>query len=125
MIGLLLLMGLVKKNSILLVEFTNERRKMGRDVRDALLEACPIRLRPVVMTSVSTIAGALPAAFSFGAGAETIRPMAVVVIGGVAVSTLLTLFVVPAAYSLLASLQSHRHDNDLKEALVELGENVP
>jgi hydrophobe/amphiphile efflux-1 (HAE1) family protein len=122
MIGLLLLMGLVKKNSILLVEFTNERRKLGRSVHDALLEACPVRLRPVVMTSVSTIAGALPAAFSFGAGAETIRPMAVVVIGGVAVSTFLTLFVVPAAYSLLSVLQSHRHDKDLKEALVELGE---
>ncbi|MBK7207090.1 MAG: efflux RND transporter permease subunit [Elusimicrobia bacterium] len=122
MIGLLLLMGIVKKNSILLVEFTNERRKLGRDVRAALLEACPVRLRPILMTSVSTIAGAIPAALSLGAGAETVRPMAVVVIGGMIASTLLTLFVVPAAYSLLARLQSHRHDKDLKEALVELGE---
>jgi multidrug efflux pump subunit AcrB len=122
MIGLLLLMGIVKKNSILLVEFTNERRKLGRDVRAALLEACPVRLRPILMTSVSTIAGAVPAALSLGAGAETVRPMAVVVIGGMIASTLLTLFVVPAAYSLLARLQSHRHDKDLKEALVELGE---
>ena len=122
MIGLLLLMGIVKKNSILLVEFTNERRKLGRDVHSALLEACPVRLRPILMTSVSTIAGAIPAALSLGAGAETVRPMAVVVIGGMIASTLLTLFVVPAAYSLLARLQSHRHDKDLKEALVELGE---
>lgn len=122
MIGLLLLMGIVKKNSILLVEFTNERRKLGRDVRAALLEACPVRLRPILMTSVSTIAGAVPAALSLGAGSETVRPMAVVVIGGMIASTLLTLFVVPAAYSLLARLQSHRHDKDLKEALVELGE---
>lgn len=122
MIGLLLLMGIVKKNSILLVEFTNERRKLGRDVRAALLEACPVRLRPILMTSVSTIAGAVPAALSLGAGSETVRPMAVVVIGGIIASTLLTLFVVPAAYSLLARLQSHRHDKDLKEALVELGE---
>ncbi len=122
MIGLLLLMGIVKKNSILLVEFTNERRKLGRDVHSALLEACPVRLRPILMTSVSTIAGAIPAALSLGAGSETVRPMAVVVIGGMIASTLLTLFVVPAAYSLLARLQSHRHDKDLKEALVELGE---
>jgi multidrug efflux pump subunit AcrB len=95
MIGLLLLMGIVKKNSILLVEFTNERRKLGKDVRDALLEACPVRLRPILMTSVSTIAGAIAGGLPW-AGAETIRPMAVVVIGGmIAVSTLLTLFVVP------------------------------
>jgi hydrophobe/amphiphile efflux-1 (HAE1) family protein len=125
MIGLLLLMGIVKKNSILLVEFTNERRKLGKDVRAALLEACPVRLRPILMTSVSTIAGAVPAALALGAGAETIRPMAVVVIGGMIASTVLTLFVVPAAYSLLARLQSHRHDKDLREALVELGEVGP
>lgn len=124
MIGVLLLMGIVKKNSILLVEFTNERRKAGLGVAEALLEACPVRLRPILMTSISTIAGALPAALSFGAGAETIRPMAVVVIGGMMASTLLTLFVVPAAYSLLSVLQSHRHDQDLKEALTELGENA-
>lgn len=125
MIGLLLLMGIVKKNSILLVEFTNERRKLGKDVRTALLEACPVRLRPILMTSVSTIAGAVPAALALGAGAETVRPMAVVVIGGMIASTVLTLFVVPAAYSLLARLQSHRHDKDLREALVELGELNP
>jgi len=59
MIGLILLMGIVKKNSILLVDFTNERRKQGLGVRAALLEACPIRLRPILMTSTATIAGAL------------------------------------------------------------------
>mgnify|MGYP001269000676 CR=1 FL=1 len=122
MIGLLLLMGIVKKNSILLVDFTNERRKKGFNVRQALLEACPTRLRPILMTSVSTIAGAIPAAVSVGAGAESIRPMAVVVIGGMILSTLLTLFVVPAVYSLLSNLESHRHDKDLQEALQELGE---
>ncbi len=122
MIGLLLLMGIVKKNSILLVDFTNERRKKGLGVRDALLEACPVRLRPILMTSISTIVGAIPAAAALGAGAESIRPMAVVVIGGMIVSTVLTLFVVPAVYSLLSGLQSHRHDRDLAEALRELGE---
>jgi hydrophobe/amphiphile efflux-1 (HAE1) family protein len=122
MIGLILLMGLVKKNSILLVDFTNERRARGAGVREALMEACPIRLRPIIMTSVSTIAGAVPAALALGPGAETIRPMAVVVIGGVVMSTFLTLFVVPCAYSLLSRLESHTHDRDLKEALRELGE---
>lgn len=98
MIGIVLLMGIVKKNSILLVEFTNHMRQRGRGVREALLEACPIRLRPVLMTSISTIAAALPPALSLGPGAETRIPMALVVIGGMAVSTLLTLFVVPCAY---------------------------
>ncbi|MBI5211273.1 MAG: efflux RND transporter permease subunit [Elusimicrobia bacterium] len=105
MIGIILLMGIVKKNSILLVDFTNQRRAGGLPVRDALLEACPVRLRPILMTSISTIAAALPPALALGPGAETRIPMAVTVIGGVAVSTFLTLFVVPCAYSLLARLE--------------------
>jgi HAE1 family hydrophobic/amphiphilic exporter-1 len=99
MIGLILLMGIVKKNSILLVDFTNRKREEGSKVHDALLEACPTRLRPILMTSLATIAGALPAALSFGPGAEARQPMAVAVIGGVIVSTFLTLFVVPCVYS--------------------------
>ena len=120
MIGILLLMGIVKKNSILLVDFTNARRLAGLNTREALLEACPVRLRPILMTSISTIAGAVPAALVLGAGSESRAPMAVAVIGGVLVSTLFTLFVVPCAYSLLARLESHRHDEALKEALQEL-----
>lgn len=122
MIGLLLLMGIVKKNSILLVDFTNERRLKGDDVRTALLQACPLRLRPILMTSIATIVGAVPAALALGPGAETTRPMAVVVIGGVLLSTILTLFVVPCAYSLLARWENHKHDDDLRAALVALGE---
>ncbi len=122
MIGIILLMGIVKKNSILLVDFTNERRKIGEGVRDALLHACPIRLRPILMTSVATIAGAIPPALGIGPGAETRIPMALVVIGGVMVSTLLTLLVVPCAYSLFSRLESHTHDKELQEALTELGE---
>ncbi len=121
-IGLILLMGIVKKNAILLVDFTNEQRKQGKNVFDALMEACPIRLRPIIMTSIATVAAVVPTAFSKGAGSETRAPMAQVVIGGVLLSTLLTLFVVPAAYSLLARLESHKHDADLAEALKELGE---
>ncbi|MCI0343058.1 MAG: efflux RND transporter permease subunit, partial [Planctomycetales bacterium] len=100
-IGFVLLMGIVKKNGILLVDFTNQRRREGLPVREALLDACPIRLRPILMTSSSTVAAAIPAAFWSGAGSETLRPMALVVIGGVVLSTLLTLLVVPCAYSLL------------------------
>ncbi len=101
MIGLVLLMGLVAKNSILLVDLTNQLRGEGRDIRSALLEACPIRLRPVLMTSLTVIITMLPAAIGLGAGADTNGPLAVAVIGGMVSSTLLTLVVVPAVYSLL------------------------
>lgn len=102
MIGLILLMGIVKKNSILLVDFTNQRRDDGLGIKDALLDACPKRLRPILMTTIATIAGAIPLAFSLGAGSEALKPMAVAIIGGCIVSTVLTLVVVPAFYSLLA-----------------------
>ncbi len=105
LIGLLLLMGLVKKNSILLVEFTNQMRERGMKPFEALMTACPIRLRPILMTSVSTIAAAIPPAMALGPGAETRIPMAIAVIGGMVVSTLLTLFVVPAAYLSLIPLE--------------------
>lgn len=105
LIGFILLMGIVKKNSILLVDFTNHVRKEGLGVRAALLKACPIRLRPILMTSAATVAGALPEALSLGPGSETITPMAIALIGGVIVSTVLTLFVVPCVYSLLARFE--------------------
>jgi HAE1 family hydrophobic/amphiphilic exporter-1 len=117
MIGLLLLMGIVKKNSILLVDFTNQRREEGKGVYEALMDACPLRLRPIIMTSVATVVAALPPAIALGPGAETTRPMAVVTIGGVILSTLLTLLVVPCAYSLFSRLESKRHKKELQEAL--------
>jgi HAE1 family hydrophobic/amphiphilic exporter-1 len=101
MLGLILLMGIAKKNSILLVDFTNQARASGMERHEALLHACPVRLRPILMTSTATIAGALPPALAIGPGAELQRPMALAIVGGVIVSTALTLFVVPAAYSLL------------------------
>jgi HAE1 family hydrophobic/amphiphilic exporter-1 len=100
MIGLVLLIGLVAKNSILLVDLTNQRRLEGMDIDAALLNACPIRLRPVLMTSLTIILALLPAALGLGAGAETNGPLSVAVIGGMITSTLLTLVVVPAVYSL-------------------------
>jgi HAE1 family hydrophobic/amphiphilic exporter-1 len=104
-IALLLLMGIVKKNSILLVDFTNQMRARGMNTYDAILTACPIRLRPIIMTSVATIAAAIPPALALGPGAETRIPMGVAIIGGVLVSTLLTLFVVPAFYLVCDKLE--------------------
>ncbi|PKO54443.1 MAG: AcrB/AcrD/AcrF family protein [Betaproteobacteria bacterium HGW-Betaproteobacteria-2] len=100
MIGMVLLIGLVAKNSILLVDLTNQLREKGTEIDDALRQACPIRLRPVLMTSLTVILALLPAALGLGAGAETNGPLAVAVIGGMISSTLLTLIVVPAVYSL-------------------------
>jgi len=98
MIGFILLMGLVKKNSIILVDYTNQLREQGMGVEEALVKACPVRLRPILMTSIATIAGAIPAAFGVGPGAETRAPMARAIIGGILFSTVVTLFLVPAFY---------------------------
>lgn len=113
LIGLILLLGIVKKNSILLVEFTNQMRERGLGPLKALKKACPLRLRPIIMTSVSTIAAAVPPALALGPGSETRIPMAIAVIGGVFVSTLLTLFVVPAAYYSFVPLEK-------KETAIEM-----
>ncbi|MDW8478562.1 MAG: efflux RND transporter permease subunit [Xanthomonadales bacterium] len=101
MIGMVLLVGLVAKNSILLIDLTNQLRAQGLGVDQALREACPRRLRPVLMTSVTVILALLPAALGAGAGADVNRPLAIAVIGGMVSSTLLTLVVVPAVYSLV------------------------
>jgi len=87
MIGMIMLMGLVTKNGILIVEFTNQLREQGRSTRDALLEAGPLRLRPILMTSVAMIAGMIPVAFARGDGAETRTGMAWAIIGGLIAST--------------------------------------
>ncbi|MDP2794223.1 MAG: efflux RND transporter permease subunit [Sulfurisoma sp.] len=101
MIGLVLLVGLVAKNSILLVDLTNQRRAQGMRVDAALRNACPIRMRPVLMTSATVILALFPAALGLGAGAETNQPLSIAVIGGMISSTLLTLVVVPSVYSLI------------------------
>lgn len=99
MIGLVLLVGLVTKNSILLIEFTNQKRAQGMDVTRALIEAGSIRLRPILMTAVSTIAGIVPVALGIGLGSERRQPMALVVAGGMLSSTFLTLVVIPVIYA--------------------------
>jgi HAE1 family hydrophobic/amphiphilic exporter-1 len=108
MIGLVLLMGLVAKNSILLVDLTNQRRADGKSIEQSLKEACPIRLRPILMTSLTIILAMLPAAFGAGAGSDSNAPMAVAVIGGMISSTLLSLVVVPAVYSLIEGALERR-----------------
>lgn len=101
MIGMVLLVGLVAKNSILLIDLTNQFRAAGDSVDQALSRACPIRLRPVLMTSLTVVLALTPPALGLGAGADTNGPLAIAVIGGMLSSTLLTLVVVPAVYSLV------------------------
>jgi HAE1 family hydrophobic/amphiphilic exporter-1 len=100
-ISFLLLMGIVMKNGILLVDYTNTLRARGLALREAVLQAGPVRMRPVLMTAVSTVAGMLPVAFGSGDGSEWRNPMGLVAIGGLTTSTLLTLLVVPVAYTLV------------------------
>jgi HAE1 family hydrophobic/amphiphilic exporter-1 len=104
LIGMLMLIGVVVKNSILLVDYTNVLRERGMEMREAILEAGPVRLRPILMTAIATIAGVLPIALGVGAGSEARAPMAIAVAGGMTSSTVLTLLVVPVAYSLIDDL---------------------
>lgn len=106
--GLVLLIGLVAKNSILLVDITNQLCARGKSVDEALLEACPRRLRPILMTSLTIICAMLVPAFGLGAGVELSAPLATAVVGGMISSTLLTLVVVPAIYSLVENSEVSR-----------------
>ncbi|HSR16349.1 MAG TPA: efflux RND transporter permease subunit, partial [Gemmatimonadales bacterium] len=103
-IGMILLIGLVTKNSILLVEYANQLKERGLDTLDAVLESGRIRLWPIIMTSVATIVGALPIALGLGAGAQSRKPLGYAIVGGVFFSTALTLFLVPTAYVMLDRL---------------------
>jgi hydrophobic/amphiphilic exporter-1 (mainly G- bacteria), HAE1 family len=106
MIGMIMLMGLVGKNAILLVDYTNTLRREGRERNAALLEAGPIRLRPILMTTAAMVAAMLPVAFGIGEGSESRSPMATVVVGGLITSTLLTLLLIPAVYTIMDDLQN-------------------
>ncbi len=104
MIGFIMLMGLVTKNAILLVDFINQAQKQGMSQFDAVLAAGQVRLRPIMMTTLAMIFGMLPMAMGISDGAETQAPMGRAVIGGIITSTLLTLLVVPIAYTYLDNL---------------------
>ena len=101
-IGLIMLIGLSAKNGILIVEFINQKREEGVEFFTAIVDASLIRFRPIMMTSITTIAGSLPLIFTFGAGAETRLSIGIVILSGVIASTFFTLFIVPVAYDLLA-----------------------
>jgi multidrug efflux pump len=120
-IGMIMLIGLVTKNAILIVEFANQLRARGREIADAVIEAASIRLRPILMTSFSTVFGILPIAIGFGAGAESRRPLGIVVVGGVLFSTFLTLLLVPVVYSILARFTKAKR---VGSEDVEIGENL-
>jgi len=105
-IGMILLLALVTKNGILLVDFANQQMAEGKNPREAMQAAGRIRLRPILMTAVATVAGTLPIALGFGEGAESRRPLGITTLGGMAVSTFLTLFVIPVVYVLLSRVQT-------------------
>jgi HAE1 family hydrophobic/amphiphilic exporter-1 len=122
-IGIILLFGLVTKNSILLVDLTIQRQEAGLDREAALREACPIRLRPILMTAVSMIFGVLPVALALGEGGEARAPMAVATAGGMITSTLLTLFIVPVVYAYMDQLATklRGHESRSRQAIADNG----
>jgi HAE1 family hydrophobic/amphiphilic exporter-1 len=105
-LGMFLLLGIVKKNGILQVDYTNRLRSAGKSVREAILEANRVRLRPILMTTLSIVAGLIPVAIGMGAGSEQRASIAVTIIGGQTMCLLLTLLIVPVAYSYLAELEA-------------------
>jgi len=122
-IGIVMLVGLAAKNGILIVEFANQLRDEGMEILDAILEACAVRLRPILMTSVATVIGALPLVLAGGPGSASRSTIGVVVIFGVAFSTLLSLFVVPAFYLRLARYT--RSPEAIKHELAEMEADMP
>jgi HAE1 family hydrophobic/amphiphilic exporter-1 len=132
-IGLVLLVGIMAKNGILIVEFANQLREEGRSVREAIEEASIIRLRPVMMTMIATIVGGVPLIFSAGAGAEARVSLGYVIVGGLGLATIATLFLTPVAYLALARLtkpqaegeEQLRRDLAAAEALGKGGAATP
>lgn len=114
-IGMIMLIGLVTKNAILIVEFANQLRERGKPLMEAVIDASSLRLRPILMTTLSTVLGAVPLAFSTGAGAESRQQLGYVIVGGMMFSTVLTLFVVPTVYTLLSG--SARAADEVREPI--------
>jgi multidrug efflux pump len=108
-IGMILLIGIMTKNGILIVEFTNQLREEGKELYEAVLEASVTRLRPILMTSIATVIGAVPLMISTGAGAEARQAIGTVIVGGVSLSTFFTLFIVPALYLLIGGFTKPRN----------------
>jgi multidrug efflux pump len=111
-IGLITLVGLITKHGILILEFTNQLREEGQELRDALVNAAELRLRPILMTTGAMVLGAVPLALAHGAGAESRSQIGWVIVGGMTFGTLLTLYVVPVVYTYLARKHRPVHDED-------------
>ena len=109
-IGIIMLIGLVTKNGILIVEFANQQKKLGLNVTEAAIEASTMRLRPILMTSIATILGALPIAIGMGNGAQSRMPMGIVVAGGLLFSLVLTLYVIPSVYTFISRKDLEKKD---------------
>jgi multidrug efflux pump subunit AcrB len=110
-IGMIMLVGLVTKNGILIVEFANQKRKAGLNKSEAAFEAAAARLRPILMTSLATICGALPIALALGAGAQSRVPMGIVIVCGLSFALILTLFVIPVMYTLMSGKREEITDH--------------
>ncbi|MCU0888373.1 MAG: efflux RND transporter permease subunit [Rubritepida sp.] len=128
-IGMILLIGLMAKNGILVVEFANQLRDRGLSIFDAALEASVVRLRPILMTSIATVLGAVPLAMATGAGAESRMALGVVIVGGITLSTIVTLFAIPALYVMLARFTKpighiERALKDMEQTAPEVGDEA-
>jgi hydrophobic/amphiphilic exporter-1 (mainly G- bacteria), HAE1 family len=124
-LGIFLLLGIVQKNGILQVEYANRLRAQGEPLREAILQACHVRLRPILMTTLSIVAGLIPTALAIGAGATQRAAIAVTIIGGQSLCLLLTLLITPVAYSLFAELAAKRSFETLQAGLARLRIGLP
>jgi multidrug efflux pump len=125
-VGLVMLVGLITKHGILIVEFANQLRERGMERMEAVIEAATLRLRPILMTTAAMVLGALPLALAHGAGAESRQAIGWVVVGGLTLGTLLTLFVIPTIYSLLVrNVHKAQTESDDLTIGTTLGQQLP
>jgi HAE1 family hydrophobic/amphiphilic exporter-1 len=125
-VGIIMLVGLVKKNAIMMIDFAlDAQRDRGMSPRDAILEACVVRFRPITMTTMAALMGTLPIALGVGAGSESRRPLGVAVVGGLAFSQLITLYVTPVVYTYLDAFQTRIAERNARRAAASAGTPIP